>query len=447
MHEITREMIKAQAEKEHVHYIRLQFTDMLGIIKNVEVPKSQLDKVLDNKMMFDGSSIEGFVRIHESDMYLYPDLNTWKILTWEHPEDGSRVARLICDVYTTEGKPFAGDPRGNLRRVLATMEAAGFSAFNIGLEPEFYLFKRDEKGRPTLDFSDAGGYFDLSPVDGAEDCRREIVLELERLGFEVEASHHEVGPSQNEINFKYANALEACDNLQTFKLVVRNVAHKHGLKATFMAKPIAGIAGSGMHTNSSLFDLDGNNAFFDENGRHQLSDNAYHFIGGVLEHANAITAITNPTLNSYKRLVAGFEAPCYISYSTSNRSALIRIPASRGISTRVEVRSPDPMANPYLALAVILAAGLDGIKKQVDPGAPIAEDIFEMSYDERKALNIENLPSTITEALQHLRKDPVIREALGDHIYRKYMEAKYLEARDFRLEVHQWEIDRYLSMY
>ena len=343
MAKFTREDIKRLAQEQNVKFIRLQFTDILGTIKNVEIPVSQLEKALDNKMMFDGSSIEGFVRIEESDMYLVPDLNTWVVFPWT--AEKGKVARLICDIYTPEGKPFEGDPRNNLRRVLKEMEELGFTDFNLGPEPEFFLFKLDEKGEPTLELNDQGGYFDLAPTDLGENCRRDIVLELEEMGFEIEASHHEVAPGQHEIDFKYADALTACDQIQTFKLVVKTIARKHGLHATFMPKPLYGVNGSGMHMNLSLF-TNGKNAFYEPTGDLEMSDTARQFIAGILKHAPNFTAVTNPTVNSYKRLVPGYEAPCYVAWSARNRSPLIRIPSSRGLSTRVEVRSVDPCCEP-----------------------------------------------------------------------------------------------------
>ena len=360
--ERTAEDIKQIVKDENVRFLRLMFTDILGTNKNVEVPVSQLDKVLENKMMFDGSSIEGFVRIEESDMYLYPDLSTWMIFPWE--SEHGKVARLICDIYNPDGTPFAGDPRGNLKRALADMQSLGFTSFNLGPEPEFFLFKLDEAGEITTELNDKGGYFDFAPTDLGENCRRDIVLELESLGFEVEASHHEVAPGQHEIDFKYADAVEACDNIQTFKLVVKTIARKHGLHATFMPKPLFGINGSGMHCNMSLFKGD-ENVFFDEEGPMQLSQTAYHFLGGLIEHARAYTAVCNPTVNSYKRLVPGYEAPVYVAWSGRNRSPLIRVPESRGLSTRLELRSVDPSANPYLAMAVLLQAGLDGVRREL----------------------------------------------------------------------------------
>ena len=358
---ITREEILRTIKEENVKYIRLQFTDITGTIKNVEVPVSQIDKVLDNNMMFDGSSIEGFVRIEESDMYLYPDLNTFLVFSWD--SEYGKVARFICDVYTVDRKPFAGDPRGNLKRTLERMNNLGFDTLNLGPEPEFFLFRLKENGEPSLELNDNGGYFDLAPVDLGENVRRDIVLELERLGFDIEASHHEVAPGQHEIDFKYDDVITACDNIQTFKLIVKTIARKHGLHATFMPKPIFGINGSGMHCNVSLFSK-GENSFYDENSENGLSEVASQFIAGILKHARSFTAICNPTVNSYKRLVPGYEAPCYVAWSTSNRSPLVRIPAARGKSTRVEVRSVDPAANPYLAMSTILAAGLDGIENE-----------------------------------------------------------------------------------
>ncbi|WP_144549333.1 type I glutamate--ammonia ligase [Bacillus sp. X1(2014)] len=444
MAKYSREDIKRLAVEENVKFIRLQFTDILGTIKNVEIPISQLEKALDNKMMFDGSSIEGFVRIEESDMLLYPDLNTWVVFPWT--AEKGKVARLICDIYTPEGKPFEGDPRNNLRRVLKEMEELGFTNFNLGPEPEFFLFKLDEKGEPSLELNDQGGYFDLAPTDLGENCRRDIVLELEEMGFEIEASHHEVAPGQHEIDFKYADALTACDQIQTFKLVVKTIARKHGLHATFMPKPLYGVNGSGMHMNLSLF-KNGENAFYQPNGDLEMSDAARQFIAGILKHAPAFTAVTNPTVNSYKRLVPGYEAPCYVAWSARNRSPLIRIPASRGLSTRVEVRSVDPAANPYLAMAVLLKAGLDGIKNQLTPPAPVDRNIYVMSKEERIEEGIIDLPATLAQALDQLKADEVIVAGLGEHIMEHFVEAKEIEWDMFRTVVHQWERDQYMSMY
>jgi len=440
----TKEDIKRLIEEKNVSFIRLQFTDILGTIKNVEIPVSQLDKALENKMMFDGSSIEGFVRIEESDMYLYPDLDSFVVFPWT--SEKGKVARFICDVYTAKGEPFAGDPRNNLKRILRKMEDMGFTSFNLGPEPEFFLFKLDAKGEPTLEVNDHGGYFDLAPTDLGENCRRDIVLELEEMGFEIEASHHEVAPGQHEIDFKYADAITACDNIQTFKLVVKTIARKHGLHATFMPKPLYGEAGSGMHFNVSLF-KGKENAFYDESTELGLSETAMQFMAGVLAHVQGFTAVTNPTVNSYKRLVPGYEAPCYVAWSAQNRSPLIRIPSARGLSTRVEVRSVDPAANPYLAMAVILEAGLEGIRQNLTPPAAINRNIYVMSEEERKANGIENLPPALDDALTLLAKDKVAQEALGEHIYANFKEAKEIEFDMYRTTVHQWERDQYLKMY
>ncbi|MFF2176836.1 type I glutamate--ammonia ligase [Lysinibacillus sp. NPDC058147] len=444
MGKYTKEDIKRLIEEKNVSFIRLQFTDILGTIKNVEIPVSQLDKALENKMMFDGSSIEGFVRIEESDMYLYPDLDTFVVFPWT--SEKGKVARFICDVFTAKGEPFAGDPRNNLKRILKKMEDMGFTSFNLGPEPEFFLFKLDAKGEPTLEVNDHGGYFDLAPTDLGENCRRDIVLELEEMGFEIEASHHEVAPGQHEIDFKYADAITACDNIQTFKLVVKTIARKHGLHATFMPKPLFGEAGSGMHFNVSLF-KGKENAFYDESTELGLSETAMQFMAGVLAHVQGFTAVTNPTVNSYKRLVPGYEAPCYVAWSAQNRSPLIRIPSARGLSTRVEVRSVDPSANPYLAMAVILEAGLEGIRRDLTPPAAINRNIYVMSDEERKANGIANLPAALDDALVLLAQDEVAQAALGEHIYANFKEAKEIEFDMYRTTVHQWERDQYLKMY
>ncbi|SEM49818.1 glutamine synthetase [Mesobacillus persicus] len=444
MAKFTREDIARLSQEQNVKFIRLQFTDILGTIKNVEIPISQLEKALDNKMMFDGSSIEGFVRIEESDMYLIPDLDTWVVFPWT--AEKGKVARLICDIQNPDGTPFLGDPRANLKRVLKEMEELGFTDFNLGPEPEFFLFKLDEKGEPTLELNDNGGYFDLAPTDLGENCRRDIVLELEEMGFEIEASHHEVAPGQHEIDFKYADAITACDNIQTFKLVVKTIARKHGLHATFMPKPLFGVNGSGMHMNLSLF-KNGENAFYDTTGDLELSETARQFIAGTIKNATAFTAVTNPTVNSYKRLVPGYEAPCYVAWSAQNRSPLIRIPASRGLSTRVEVRSVDPAANPYLAMAVLLQAGLDGIKNKLTPPAPVDRNIYVMDKEEREEVGIVDLPATLAAALDQLKSSEVIRAALGEHILEHFVEAKEIEWDMFRTQVHPWEREQYLTMY
>lgn len=439
----TNEDILRMARENHVKFVRLQFTDILGTVKNIAITVEQLPKALEGEMMFDGSSIEGFVRIEESDMYLRPDNRTFMLMPWK-PQDGA-VARLICDVYNPDGTPFAGDPRGNLRRNLDAAAKLGFNMF-VGPECEFFLFHRDEDGMPTTITHDHGGYFDLAPVDLGENARRDMVLNLEKMGFEVEASHHEVAEGQHEIDFKYTDALRAADNILTFKSVVRTVAQQHGLHATFMPKPVFGIAGSGMHCNLSLFRGE-DNAFYDPNREHQLSEEAMYFIGGLVKHARGMACITNPLVNSYKRLVPGYEAPVYIAWSPRNRSPLIRIPAKRGLSTRVEMRNPDPSCNPYLTLSAMLAAGLDGIQNKIQPPEPTNRNIYEMTAEEREELGIGNLPASLEEAIAELKKDQVVRAALGDHIMDKYLEAKEAEFNEYRTRVHQWELDQYLARY
>ncbi|GAA0298146.1 glutamine synthetase [Gracilibacillus halotolerans] len=440
----TRDNIKKIIEEENVKFIRLQFTDLLGTIKNVEIPLSQLDKALDNEMVFDGSSIQGFVRIEESDMKLSPDLDTFVIFPWT--SEKGRVARFICDIYKPDGTPFEGCPRYNLKKNLKIAKDMGYDAFNIGTEPEFFLFKLDERGEPSLELNDKGGYFDLAPTDLGENCRRDIVLELEEMGFEIEASHHEGAPGQHEIDFKYSDAVKHADDIQTFKLVVKTIARKHGLHATFMPKPLFGVNGSGMHCNMSLF-KDNQNVFLDENGPLQLSETAYHFIAGILEHALGFTAITNPIVNSYKRLVPGYEAPSYVAWSGTNRSPLIRVPNSRGLSTRVEVRSVDPSANPYMALSVLLAAGLSGIKSKLQPPTGVDCNVYEMDKKERRENGIIELPATLKDALEELKKDKVIQEALGEHIVKNFIESKEIEWDMFRTQVHPWEREQYMQMF
>ncbi|TMN23650.1 type I glutamate--ammonia ligase [Lentibacillus cibarius] len=441
---LTREQIMKKIEEENVQFIRLQFTDMLGTIKNVEIPLSQLDKALDNKMMFDGSSIEGFVRIEESDMYLHPDLDTFVVFPWT--SEKGKVARFICDIYNPDGTPFGGCPRYNLKRNLQKMEELGFDAFNIGTEPEFFLFKLDEKGDPSLELNDRGGYFDLAPTDLGENCRRDIVLELEEMGFEIEASHHEGAPGQHEIDFKYSDAVKHADDIQTFKLVVKTIARKHNLHATFMPKPLFGVNGSGMHVNMSLF-KNGENSFFDQQGDMQLSEIAYQFTAGMIKHATNFTAVTNPTVNSYKRLVPGYEAPCYVAWSGTNRSPLVRIPYSRGLSTRIEVRSVDPSANPYMAMSVLLASGLDGIQNKLNPPTAVDRNIYMMDRKEREQNGIKDLPATLMDALEALQQDQIIIDALGEHLFEHFIEAKEIEWEMFRTTVHPWEREQYLSTY
>ncbi len=439
----TKEQILKECVDKDVEFIRLQFIDILGVPKNVAITFSQLEKVLEEGMMFDGSSIEGFARIEESDMYLRPDLDTFVIYPWR-PQQG-KVARLLCDVYTPSGERFMGDPRNILKKTMEDAEEMGYT-FNVGNECEFFLFHTDEEGRPTTVTNDEAGYFDLDPVDLGTNARREICLTLEEMGFEIEASHHEVAMGQHEIDFKYANALKTADNVMTFKLVVKTIAKKYGLHATFMPKPIFGINGSGMHTNMSLF-KDGKNAFFDPSDDLQLSPVAYSFIAGVLEHVAGFTAITNPLVNSYKRLVPGYEAPCYIAWSASNRTDIIRIPASRGAGTRVELRSPDPATNPYLALACCLAAGLDGIKKNLPAPKSVDVNLFHSTQEERDALGVKNLPGSLYEAIVAMEEDGLVKSVLGEHAYNAFVTSKKAEWDQFRMFVSQWELDKYLAIY
>lgn len=440
MSKYTKQDVMRRMEEEDIEFVRLQFTDMFGALKNVAITASQLEKALDNKCMFDGSSIEGFVRIEESDMYLYPDLDTFETFPWR-PQQG-KVARLICDVYKTDGTPFEGDPRYVLRRVLKEAEELGYS-FDVGPELEFFLFHTDDNGMPTTISHEKASYFDISPLDLGENARRDMVLTLEDMGFEIEASHHEVAPAQHEIDFKYGPALKTADNIMTFKLVVKTMAKRHGLFASFMPKPLYGVAGSGMHTNMSLT-KDGKNIFADPDGVNGLSKEAYYFIAGIMKHVKGITAVANPLINSYKRLVPGHEAPVNIAWSATNRSPLIRIPASRGAGTRIELRSPDPAANPYLLMALCLAAGLDGIKNKIEPPKEVCGNVFELSEAEIEAAHIESLPADLNEAINEMVADPFIKEVLGDHVFSKYVEAKRAEWDHYRVQVSQWEIDEYL---
>ena len=440
MSRYTKDDIFRMVEEEDVEFIRLQFTDIFGTLKNIAITSSQLEKALDNKCMFDGSSVEGFVRIEESDMYLYPDYDTFEIFPWR-PQQG-KVARLICDVYTPDGKPFEGDPRWILKKTIKEANEMGYR-FDVGPECEFFLFHTDDNGLPTTLSHEKAGYFDLGPNDLGENIRRDMVLTLEEMGFEIEASHHEVAPAQHEIDFKYDEVLKTADNIQT----VKTIAKRHGLYATFMPKPKFGISGSGMHINMSLATEEGKNIFADENGKIGLSDDAYHFIAGIMKHARGMSAITNPLVNSYKRLVPGYEAPVYIAWSAKNRSPLIRIPASRGNGTRVELRNPDPTANPYLVLALCLAAGLDGIKNKIEVPESVDCNIYEMTPGERRAAGIENMPADLKEAVDCLVADEFLCSVLGEHITTKYVEAKMKEWENYTTRVSQWEIDEYLYKY
>ena len=443
MPKYTAEDVKTIVKEQDVKFIRLQFTDIFGILKNVSITAEQLEKALNNECMFDGSSIEGFVRIEESDMYLRPDPNTFVIFPWR-PHVG-KVARLICDVYNPDGTPFEGDPRYILKKAIKEAQDMGYTYY-VGPECEFFLFLTNAEGNSTTITHDNAGYFDLGPVDLGENARRDMCLALEEMGFEIEASHHEVAPGQHEIDFKYEDALSTADNIMTFKLVVKTVAQRHGLHASFMPKPIFGINGSGMHTNQSLF-RDGKNVFYDQNDKLQLSSEAYYFIGGLLKNMRSIAAVTNPIVNSYKRLVPGYEAPVYLAWSARNRSPLIRIPASRGNSTRVELRCPDPTCNPYIALAAMLAAGLEGIKNKINPPAPTDKNIFAMNEKEREDLGIGNLPGNLYEAITEMENSQLVRATLGEHAFNRYLEAKKIEWDEYRTKVHQWEIDEYLTKY
>ena len=443
MKNYTKEDIIRLVEEEDVEFIRLQFTDIFGNLKNVAITASQLERALNNQCMFDGSSIEGFVRIEESDMYLHPYYNTLEIFPWR-PQQG-KVARLICDVYRPDGTPFEGDPRHVLQRAIAKAAEQGYT-FKVGPECEFFLFQSDENGLPTTITYEQAGYFDLGPMDFGENARRDMVMTLEDMGFVVEASHHEVAPSQHEIDIQYDEALATADNIMTFKLAVKSIAKQHGLHATFMPKPVYGVNGSGMHINMSLYH-NGRNIFADSSDGNGLSKEAYYFIGGLMKHMKAITAIVNPLINSYKRLVPGYEAPVHIAWSAKNRSPLIRIPAAGGEGTRIELRSPDPAANPYLALAVCLGAGLEGIEQKLMPPASVDCNIFEMSQEEKNACKIEEIPGTLLEAIEALEQDPLMKEILGEHVYHKYMEAKKEEWQSYRSQVTEWEIARYLNRY
>jgi glutamine synthetase len=440
MRHYTKQDIYRLVEEEDVEFIRLQFTDIFGNLKNVAVTTSQLEKVLDNKCVFDGSSIEGYARIEESDMYLHPELDTFEIFPWR-PQQG-KVARFLCDVYKPDGTPFEGDPRNILKKVVKEAEQLGY-VFDVGPECEFFLFDLKENGEPSNNSRERGGYFDVGPLDSGENARREMVLTLEEMGFEIESSHHEIAPAQHEIDFKYDDAIKTADNIMTFRMAVRTIAKRHGLHATFMPKPKWGINGSGMHINMSI-KKDGKNIFDNPKGKLGLSEDAYHFIAGLMKHMEGITAITNPIVNSYKRLVPGYEAPVYIAWSATSRSPLIRIPSSRGIGTRVELRSPDPSANPYLALAVCLAAGLDGIKNKLTPPESVDKNIAAMTKEEMEQCSIKYLPANLKEATIALEQSEFIKDVLGTYIFTRYVQAKKEEWNQYIVQVSQWEIDQYL---
>lgn len=439
---LTADDVRKIAKDEDVRYLRMTFSDVLGELKNIEIPISLLDDALNNKIKIDGSSIKGFLPIEHADMYLYPDPSTWVIYPWTDGRD--KTAALICDVYNVDGTPFAGDPRGILKKNLADVKEMGFDTLNVGAEPEFFLFKRDENGRPTTEVNDDAFYFDLEPKDLGEACRREIANVLTDMGFSIEAAHHEAAAGQHEIDFQFDDALHTADKIQYFKFVVRTIAAKFGLAATFMPKPITGINGSGMHLNQSLFNGD-KNAFDDPNGLKGLSDTALKYLGGLLKHAPAFTAVANPTINSYKRLVPGYEAPTYIAWATDNRTPLVRIPAGRGKVARLELRSGDPSANPYIFIAAILAAGADGVENNITAPDPVERNIYKMTPDERKAAHITQLPGSLKESITNLENDKVLTDALGKDFMDAFLSIKKAEVDDYRTTVSSWEHDHYFD--
>ncbi|WP_293911242.1 type I glutamate--ammonia ligase [Deinococcus sp.] len=442
----TQAEVLTRLQEDRVNFLRLQFTDVLGTVKNIEVPRSQFGKALAGGIMFDGSSVQGFTRIEESDMLLRPDLSTFLVYPQFSKEEGERgkVARIICDVTLPSGEAFTGDPRHVLRRQIERAAQMGFT-FYAGTEPEFFLFERGADGRGTTRTGDLAGYFDLAPIDKGERLRREITNKLLEMNFEIEGAHHEAAPGQHEIDFRYQEAMDSADALSTFKFVVKRMALEHGLLASFLPKPVAGVNGSGLHTHLSLF-RDGRNAFYDPAGEFELSETALHFIGGLLEHAPGMCAVTNPIVNSFKRLVPGFEAPVNVAWSTSNRSALLRVPAKRGNSTRAEFRLPDPSCNPYLALALMLAAGLDGIAQKTLPPPAIQRNIYQMTVREKRHHRVRDLPRDLHEALDDLERDEVMSAALGEHALEHYLRAKRAEWRSYSAVVHAWELEQYLDL-
>lgn len=444
MRRYTREDVVRMVEEEDVEFIRLQFTDVLGNLKNLAITASQLEKALNNLCLFDGSSIDGYVRLEEADMYLHPDYNTFEIFPWR-PQQG-RVARMICDVYRPDGTPYEGDPRYVLRRAIADAAQMGYT-FKVGTECEFYLFNTDDDTMPTTKTDEKAGFFDIGPLDFGENARRDIVMTLEEMGFEVEDSHHEKAPAQHEIDFKYDEALTTADNVMTFRLAVRTIARRHGLHGTFMPKPKTDSKGSGMHLHMSL-EKNGVNAFEDPQDDLGLSKEAYWFIGGLMKHIKGITAVANPLVNSYKRLVPGTDAPFYIAWNASNRSPLIRIPChSRGESARIELCSPDSASNPYLTLALCLEAGLDGIRNRIMPPSAVCDNPAEMTDEERAAHDIERLPRSLGEAMEELRKDEFLCGILGNLLTEKYLGTKKAEWADYCASVSQWELEEYLYRY
>lgn len=441
--EEKRKEVFNKVEEKGIEFIRLQFIDIFGVLKSINITPDELDEAFDGNLMFDGSSIDGYARINESDQCLVPDPSTFKIMPWRPTERG--VARMICDVYNPDGTPFEGCPRWNLKLVLKEAKKMGYE-INMGPEGEFFLFHTDEKGRPTFDIHDRAGYFDLAPIDYGEDARRDIVLTMKEMGFRIETSHHEVSPGQHEIDFKYDEALKTADQWITFRDVVKNVAKKHELYATFMPKPFTKENGSAMHFNQSI-SMGGKNIFADSKSETGLSETAMHYLGGLLKHAKGMTAITNPVVNSYKRLKPGFEAPTYIAWSTSNRSTFVRVPGRGGKSARLELRSPDPVANPYLAFAVSIKAGIEGVKNKIVPPEPVEKDVTSLSHSECRKMELELLPRDLYAALKEMEKDTLIKEAIGEHCYERFLEGKHLEWKEYERHVHNWEIDYYLKKY
>ncbi len=440
---MNRDEVLESVKKQKVKFVQMQFMDILGTVKSLSIPVSKLEHALDEGVIFDGSSILGYATIDESDMRAHPDTNTFQILPWSNGE--LKTARMICDIYESSGRRFKGDPRYVLQRALEKAKKMGYE-FNTGPEFEFFLFRMKEDGSPTNIPVDSGGYFDLMPMDQAERVRKEVSLMLDTLGFDVEAAHHEVAPGQHEIDLRYSDALTSADRILTLKHAVKNVARTHGLHATFMPKPIYGENGNGMHIHQSLFTLDGENAFYDPDGEKGLSDTARHYIAGLLRYAKEDCAILASWVNSYKRLVPGYEAPVYISWAFHNRSALIRIPAGRERRTRAEVRNPDPAGNPYLQFAVLLHAGLKGIEEKMEPPSPVEKDLFSMDARTREKLGIESLPESLGHALQIMEDSDFMRDALGDHIFEHFLHIKRKEWEDYRSQVTQWELDRLLGV-
>jgi len=429
-------------EEKDIKFIRLQFVDINGVPKTISIPYSSedIETVFTDGLLFDGSSIDGFVEVENSDLIMKPDPTTFSLLPWRPEESG--VCRYICDIYTTENKPFEGDPRSTLKKSLEKIKKSGLD-YNIGPEPEFFIIDQDEHGYHIP--HDEATYFDVEPIDKGPNFRRKLVIDLEELGFEVEASHHEVAPGQNEIAFKFDRALKTADAVITFKQAIKAIVDNMGYQVTFMPKPFFGVAGSGMHCHQSLF-KDGENLFYDENSENGLSQMALHFMGGLLKHSPALSAVVAPTVNSYKRLIPGYEAPVYIAYGLKNRSALIRIPAARGKGTRIEYRSPDPSCNPYLAFTAMLEAGLDGIKNKIDPGEPTEFNIYKLNKEELEEKGIKILPTSLWEAYHAFDENKIIQEGLGEHISQKFLESKYAEWDEYRIQVFGYELKKYINL-